>query len=321
MRTLVATLTALMLFAAMPVAAGDDDHVFVVIECKPAYGETGSTTFTFDRREAATCTDTRLEWGQISSDDGWGSKYIINLVDRYAYKKQYFGNSFELHQFHSCRQVTGRYRLFGKSHNCNSLSLSAATPVESDDYGAGLSAAANKDWQKAFNIWMPLAEQGNARAEYWIGNMYEHGYAVPQNNAKAIYWYTRAAKQSDAGARGKLGTMYLKGQDLPPGRVAAYAQASIRGALDPSVAKMAEAFGECMTPDEIAEAQVAVRKFWETYAWLRILAAQDDAIEKKAEENLGELPTPTQIANARKALCKFLETGNLADLFKYMLEE
>jgi len=41
MPTLVATLTALMLFAATPVVAGDDNNIFFVIECKPAYGEVG----------------------------------------------------------------------------------------------------------------------------------------------------------------------------------------------------------------------------------------------------------------------------------------
>ncbi len=66
MRALIATLTALMLFAT-PVVAGDDDKIFVVIECKPAYGEVGSMTFQFDRPVAATCTDARLEWGQTTS--------------------------------------------------------------------------------------------------------------------------------------------------------------------------------------------------------------------------------------------------------------
>ena len=67
MRTLIATLTAIMLFPTTPVAAGDDDNIFVVIECKPAYGEVGSMTFQFDRPVAATCTDARLEWGQTTS--------------------------------------------------------------------------------------------------------------------------------------------------------------------------------------------------------------------------------------------------------------
>jgi hypothetical protein len=67
MPTLIATLTALMLFATMPVVAGDDDNIFVVIECKPAYGEVGSMTFQFDGPVAATCTDARLEWGQTTS--------------------------------------------------------------------------------------------------------------------------------------------------------------------------------------------------------------------------------------------------------------
>ncbi len=67
MRILIAILIVLMLFAAKPVAAGDHDNIFVVIECKPAYGEVGSMTFQFDRPVAATCTDARLEWGQTTS--------------------------------------------------------------------------------------------------------------------------------------------------------------------------------------------------------------------------------------------------------------
>lgn len=67
MRILIAILIVLMLFAAKPVAAGDHDNIFVVIECKPAYGEVGSMTFQFDMPVAATCTDARLEWGQTTS--------------------------------------------------------------------------------------------------------------------------------------------------------------------------------------------------------------------------------------------------------------
>ena len=39
------------------------------------------------------------------------------------------------------------------------------------------------------------AQQGDAKAQYSLGNMYFHGYPVKQNYAEAAKWYRKGAEQ------------------------------------------------------------------------------------------------------------------------------
>ena len=44
--------------------------------------------------------------------------------------------------------------------------------------------------------------------------MYTKGYGVKVNDAKAIFWYTKAAKQGQPRAQYNLGVMYLIGTGI-----------------------------------------------------------------------------------------------------------
>lgn len=63
-----------------------------------------------------------------------------------------------------------------------------------------------------------LAEQGDAQAQFALGNMYEHGRGVPQSFAEALKWYQASADQGFATAQSTLGYLYQYGgivkQDL-----------------------------------------------------------------------------------------------------------
>jgi len=50
------------------------------------------------------------------------------------------------------------------------------------------------DTAAAYSIWKPLADNGNAEAEYHLGYMYQTGTGVPESKQKALYWYELAAK-------------------------------------------------------------------------------------------------------------------------------
>ena len=45
--------------------------------------------------------------------------------------------------------------------------------------------------------------------------MHHNGQGMPQNYAKAVEWYTRAADQGFARAQANLGVMYAKGEGAP----------------------------------------------------------------------------------------------------------
>jgi TPR repeat protein len=54
----------------------------------------------------------------------------------------------------------------------------------------------------------PLAEQGNADAQFGVGWMYDNGQGVPQDDARAVVWSRKAADQGYARAQLNLGVMY-----------------------------------------------------------------------------------------------------------------
>ncbi len=57
------------------------------------------------------------------------------------------------------------------------------------------------DYATAIREWRPLAEQGNAKAQFNLGVMYDRGLGVPQDYAEAVKWYRKAAEQGHAGAQ------------------------------------------------------------------------------------------------------------------------
>ena len=72
------------------------------------------------------------------------------------------------------------------------------------------------DYATALRLWHPLAEQGDADAQFHLGVMYESGQGVLRNDAEAIKWYRKAAEQDDAVAQFNLGIMYAKGEGVSP---------------------------------------------------------------------------------------------------------
>jgi TPR repeat protein len=103
----------------------------------------------------------------------------------------------------------------------------AAGPLEdaaaADDKG---------DYATALQLLRPLAEQGNAEAQFKLGNQYDDGSGVAQNDAEALKWYRLAADQGYASAQYNLGVMYGEGRGVAPNDVEAakwYGKAAEQG--------------------------------------------------------------------------------------------
>jgi len=58
------------------------------------------------------------------------------------------------------------------------------------------------------------AEQGGASAQLALGQAYEKGNGVPQNDELAVKWFRRAADQNNAVAENELGLMYVLGRGV-----------------------------------------------------------------------------------------------------------
>ncbi len=75
------------------------------------------------------------------------------------------------------------------------LTLLIWNPAYSADFQKGVDAYNSGDYATALREWKPLAEQGNAGAQFNLGLMYGDGQGVPQNYKTAIKWFRLAAKQ------------------------------------------------------------------------------------------------------------------------------
>ena len=68
-------------------------------------------------------------------------------------------------------------------------------PVFADDFQEGLDAANRGNFERAFDIWEPLAKRGSALAQFNLGLMHDKGEGVKRNYKMAAKWYKLAARQ------------------------------------------------------------------------------------------------------------------------------
>ena len=81
------------------------------------------------------------------------------------------------------------------------------------DFADGKAAYDKGDYAAALTEWEPLADQGDADAQVYLGVMYQFGQGVIQDDKEAAKWYRLAAQQGYAGAQSKLVDMLLDGKD------------------------------------------------------------------------------------------------------------
>ncbi len=68
------------------------------------------------------------------------------------------------------------------------------------------------NFAEAYHLWRPLADDGDAAAQYGIGWMYHNGYGLAINDEEAIRWWERAATQGHIDATFALGMLYALGE-------------------------------------------------------------------------------------------------------------
>jgi TPR repeat protein len=70
-----------------------------------------------------------------------------------------------------------------------------AGPLEDAD-----AAIKRRDYATAVRLIRPLAEQGDANAQYKLGVFYDNGLGVPQDKVRAYMWLNLSAAQGREGA-------------------------------------------------------------------------------------------------------------------------
>jgi hypothetical protein len=91
-----------------------------------------------------------------------------------------------------------------------SLIAFAAAPVSAQSVKAGIDAWQRADYSGAITIWRPLAEKGDADAQFNLGQAYRLGKGVPLNLGAAQTWFERAATSGHLDAQTTLGLLLFQ---------------------------------------------------------------------------------------------------------------
>jgi TPR repeat protein len=90
----------------------------------------------------------------------------------------------------------------------------ALMPAAAGELQDGFAALEHKDYARAHLLLLPLANKGNAAAQFNIGAMYAEGWGVKQDEHEAAAWYLKAAQQDNEDAQLGLAMMYAYGRGV-----------------------------------------------------------------------------------------------------------
>ncbi|HTG45967.1 MAG TPA: tetratricopeptide repeat protein, partial [Verrucomicrobiae bacterium] len=86
-----------------------------------------------------------------------------------------------------------------------------ALPAMAGTLEDGTQAYEQGDWVPAMMLLQPLADQGDARAQFLVGTMHLRGWGVTEGLETGLNWIRKAADQGLAEAQDELGSAYLNG--------------------------------------------------------------------------------------------------------------
>ena len=171
-----------------------------------------------------------------------------------------------------------------------------AGPIED-----GLAAYRSEDYETALRLLRPLAEKGDAAAQWGLGAMYANGLGVPFDGEAGVAWLRKSAGQSFAEAEFSLGVLYENGFGVPQSNQEAagwYRKAADQGhpAAQYNIGVMYE------------HGQGVARDLVQAHLWLSLAIARLDPVgdalmRNTAVEDLNRLTpklTPSQLAEAKR---------------------
>jgi TPR repeat protein len=89
--------------------------------------------------------------------------------------------------------------------------LATPSPSHAGPLEDGVEAVQIHEFDEALRLLRPLAEGGNAVAQFNLGFLYQYGHGVPQNNTDAANWYRRSSQQGFGEGQLGLGFSPLQG--------------------------------------------------------------------------------------------------------------
>jgi len=91
------------------------------------------------------------------------------------------------------------------------FSVFTSLAAQANSYNQGFLAAESGDYKSAMKNWGPLAESGDAVAQFNLAMLYHSGSGLPQDEAEAVKWYIKSAENGYTKAQEYLAAAYREG--------------------------------------------------------------------------------------------------------------
>ncbi|MEQ9042499.1 MAG: tetratricopeptide repeat protein [Alphaproteobacteria bacterium] len=125
-----------------------------------------------------------------------------------------------------------------------------------------MSAYKEENFEKALQEWKPLADGGDAMAQFYLGLIYGFGQGVEKDLVEAVRWWRLSAERGNIAAQSNLGFMYKYGNGVPQDIVQAYMWSRIAATNGASFAKAnLETMSKEMTTEDIAKAEKLAKEW------------------------------------------------------------
>ncbi len=174
------------------------------------------------------------------------------------------------------------------------------------DLEKGLAAYNVGEYETSLAECQPLAEEGNATAQFCVGRLYANGFGVPMNDDLALRWYGLAAEQGYSEAQYNLGLMHANGWGVEMNDQEAakwYRLAADQGLIEAqtSLAMLCH------------KGRGVEQNLIEAYMWYDIAIQLGDLNSSYKRDDVATDMSPEQVANAQQMATRWLiENGGEA---------
>ena len=175
------------------------------------------------------------------------------------------------------------------------------------DFADGVAAYNRGDYEAALAEWRPLADQGNAIAQFSLGVLYEFGQGVPENPVAASLLYRLGAEQGNPFAQKALGVLYNAGRGVEKDE--AEAVRWFRAAAEQDFAEAQFNLGM-----SYARGEGVARNSSEAYFWMSLAAADGLETANRVLSAIRRSLDPEQISAVDDRVNAWLDPSRLADV-------
>ena len=170
------------------------------------------------------------------------------------------------------------------------------------DLEDGSAALRKGDFATALKLWQPLAERGNAAAQFNLGMMYKYSEGVAQDYKTAVKWFALAAEQGYVDAQCSLGLMYEDGKGVAQDYKTAV-KWYILAAQQGNVAAQATLGWKFYQGEGVAQDYI------KAYMWFNIAAIDGDTNKISYRDNVAHKMTTAQLAQAQQLATRCLKSN------------